>query len=117
MIGIKALTGIVPHEIERDTSGELKWVDKADVSDGLAKILSKMVLEDFQQRYQSASLALEALNELISSEDTKSLSNNGLLINTLSLEYDSDTPTTPWVEVSEETSQLPSSTSILPPRS
>ncbi|MDF5719717.1 MAG: serine/threonine-protein kinase [Rhizonema sp. PD37] len=116
MIAIKALTGIAPHEIERDASGELKWVDKADVSDALAKILSKMVLEDFQQRYQSASLALEELNELINYQDTKSLSNNGLLINTLSVEYDSDTPTTPWVEVSEETSQWPSSTSILPPR-
>ncbi|MBR8834715.1 MAG: CHASE2 domain-containing protein [Stigonema ocellatum SAG 48.90 = DSM 106950] len=65
MIGIKALTGIAPHEIETDANGELKWLDKANVSHPSASILSKMVLENWQQRYQSASLALEALDGII----------------------------------------------------
>lgn len=90
MIGIKALTGISPHELETDANGELKWLDRANVSHALAQILSKMVLDE-KQRYQSASLALEALEELGISEEKHYLSN------TLSLE-DSDNPTTPWVK-------------------
>ncbi|MCV3213996.1 CHASE2 domain-containing protein [Plectonema radiosum NIES-515] len=106
MIGIKALTGKHPHELDRDADGELKWLDKAKVSHALAEIFSKMVLDDFKQRYQSASLVLEALDELKNSQYTN-------LANTLSLE-DTDTPTISWVEVSEDTPQPPSSTSIVP---
>lgn len=91
MIGIKALTGKNPHELDRDGDGELKWIDKANVSQALAQILSKMVLDDFKQRYQSASLALEALDELRSSKERH------YEASTLSLE-DTDTPTTPWVD-------------------
>lgn len=105
MIGIKALTGKHPHELDRDEEGELKWIDKANVSHALAEILNKMVLDDFKQRYQSASLALEALDELRSSKERH------YEASTLSLE-DTDTPTTPWLD--EDTPQPPSSTSILP---
>ncbi|NEU76582.1 CHASE2 domain-containing protein [Hassallia byssoidea VB512170] len=105
MIGIKALTGKHPHELDRDEEEELKWIDKANVSHALAQILSKMVLDDFKQRYQSASLALEALDELRSSKQRH------YEASTLSLE-DTDTPTTPWLD--EDTPQPPSSTSILP---
>jgi serine/threonine protein kinase len=107
MIGIKALTGKHPHELDRDADGELKWLDKVNVSHALAEILNKMVLDDFKQRYQSASLALEALDELRSFQETRYLSN------TLSLE-NTDTPTTPWVEATEDSPQPPSSTSIFP---
>ncbi len=104
MIGIKALTGISPHESERDADGELKWRDKAQgVSQALAEILSKMVLEDFQQRYQSASEALQALNKLTNSTERQFLTNEDLSL--IPLE-DSDTPTTPWGgTVCEETQQ------------
>ncbi len=110
MIGIKALTGIAPHEIERDAHGELRWVDKAGVSHAMAKILSTMVLENFQQRYQSASEVLKALDALITSED--SLPTDDSSMPTLPLEDDSDTPTTPWTGILEET---PSVSSTLPP--
>jgi CHASE2 domain-containing sensor protein/tRNA A-37 threonylcarbamoyl transferase component Bud32 len=106
MIGIKALTGKHPHELDRDADGELKWMDKAKVSHALAQVLSKMVLDDFKQRYQSASQALEALDEL------RNFEYRDYEANTLSLE-NTDTPTTPWVE-SEDTPHMPSSTSILP---
>jgi CHASE2 domain-containing sensor protein/tRNA A-37 threonylcarbamoyl transferase component Bud32 len=108
MIGIKALTGKHPHELDRDADGELKWLDKANVSHALAEILNKMVLDDFKQRYQSASLALEALNELVTSDYGYSLAD------TLSFE-NTDTLTTPWIEVTENIPQPPSSTSIVPP--
>ncbi|MEH2411875.1 CHASE2 domain-containing serine/threonine-protein kinase [Nostoc sp.] len=70
MVGIKALTGIAPRELDRNTEGEIKWSDayggklRTQVSHSLAQILSKMVLDDFKQRYQSASEALEALEAL-----------------------------------------------------
>jgi serine/threonine protein kinase len=112
MIGIKALTGMTPHEIERDANGELKWVDKAYVSHSLSNILTKMVREDFQQRYQSASAALEALQELLT-DNTQSLPNDDSSLNTLCLE-EPDIATTPWTGISDNTTQSTSSTSILP---
>ncbi|WP_017315898.1 serine/threonine-protein kinase [Mastigocladopsis repens] len=112
MIGIKALTGMAPHEIERDANGELKWIDKADVSHSLSKILSKMVREDFQERYQSASAALEALQELAGSDNTQTLLEDDSSLQ-ISLE-ESDIPTTPWTGISENTAHSTSSTSIEP---
>ncbi len=101
MIGIKALTGIAPHEIERDGSCELKWTHRANVSPMLAEILTKMVLDDWKYRYQSASQALAALEDLdnsgkespSSTQPTSSINND--------FHEDSDTPTTPWSIVSE----------------
>jgi CHASE2 domain-containing sensor protein len=75
MIGIKALTGVAPRDLDRDNDGEIKWSDayggklRCQVSHSLAKILSKMVLDDFKQRYQSASEALKALESLETLED------------------------------------------------
>lgn len=114
MIGIKALTGIAPHEIARDTNGELKWLDRAKVSHTLANILSKMVREDFQQRYQSAQEALAALNELVNSSEGQLPTQSSMT--TVIWEDDYDTPTTPWTGALDETPNSISSTSILPPR-
>jgi CHASE2 domain-containing sensor protein/tRNA A-37 threonylcarbamoyl transferase component Bud32 len=95
MIGIKALTGTPPHELTHDDNGELIWMERASVAPGFATILSKMVRDSFQERYQSASEALDALNKLISSENLQPPSSNDSSINTLPLD-DTDTPTTPW---------------------
>ncbi|MBW4687627.1 MAG: CHASE2 domain-containing protein [Komarekiella atlantica HA4396-MV6] len=91
MIGIKALTGIAPHELDRDAYGELRWSDKAQVSNSLAEILSTMVQDDFKQRYQSASEALEALDKLVSQNRNSILQDNSSLF----LD-DSEAPTKPW---------------------
>ncbi len=104
MIGIKALTGMAPHDLDRDANGEVNWVDKAQVNVSLANFLSKMVREDFQQRYQSASEALRALEEVEISERTPTWSPEELPTDTLYLE-DLDTPTTPWSGISDENSQ------------
>ncbi|MBW4594179.1 MAG: CHASE2 domain-containing protein [Brasilonema angustatum HA4187-MV1] len=114
MIGIKALTGMAPHEIERDANGELKWVDKAYVSHSLSNILTKMVREDFQQRYQSASQALDALALLSSQHSERSLLQHNS-VGSFSLE-EIETPTTPWTGISEDSSQSAVSTSLLPSR-
>ncbi|MHC5595912.1 MAG: protein kinase domain-containing protein, partial [Nostoc sp.] len=92
MVGIKALTGLAPRELGRDADGEIKWCDayggklRPQVSHSLAKILSKMVLDDFKQRYQSASEALEALEVLDDSPNYESrypIPQDDSLINTL----------------------------------
>ncbi|BAY13703.1 serine/threonine-protein kinase [Calothrix sp. NIES-2098] len=62
MIGIQALTGLMPEQLQEDPdTGEVIWRDKAQVSDRLADVLDKMVRERHNQRYQSAAEALQAL--------------------------------------------------------
>lgn len=96
MIGIKALTGISPHELKRDSyDSEVKWMEEAVVSPELAAIINKMVLEDYKQRYNSAWEVLEALDKLPISEDVTVSSYQDSLSDEFS---DSDSPTTPWPE-------------------
>ncbi|MBD2532648.1 CHASE2 domain-containing protein [Nostoc flagelliforme FACHB-838] len=89
MLGIKALTGVAPRKLNRDADGEIKWSDRCQVSHSLAKVLSKMVLNDFKQRYQSASEALEdlraigAIDNLVDSQYRYHISQDDLLMNTL----------------------------------
>jgi serine/threonine protein kinase len=66
MIGIQALTGLHPTELQKDDrSGEIIWrSDAPEVNDGLAAVLSKMVRYHFRERYQSATEVLEALQSL-----------------------------------------------------
>lgn len=96
MIAIKALTGIPPHELTRDADQEVVWQHQATVSYPLAEILSKMVREDFKQRYQSALEVLEDLDELVISEHKINPSS----INTFSLDDEIEAATTPWIEES-----------------
>ncbi|MEH1895248.1 MAG: CHASE2 domain-containing serine/threonine-protein kinase [Nostoc sp.] len=92
MVGIKALTGVAPRELGRDGYGEIKWSDayggklRSKVSNSLAKILSKMVLDDFRQRYQSALEALEdleAFDDVINSQSRYPILRDDSLTNTL----------------------------------
>jgi len=63
MIGIQALTGLVPSQLQEDpNTGEVIWRHHAQVSDAFADILDKMVCDRHSQRYQSAAEALEAIN-------------------------------------------------------
>ncbi|MBD2343166.1 CHASE2 domain-containing serine/threonine-protein kinase [Anabaena subtropica] len=96
MIGIKALTGIAPHDLPRDDNEEVKWSDKAFVSDDFAQILSKMVRDDFKQRYQSASEVLAALNQLANSADQNFKQKDDSSMNTLISIDEEDLPTAPW---------------------
>ena len=63
MIGIQALTGLIPEQLQEDpNTGEVLWRHQAQVSNVLADILDTMVRDRFSQRYQSAAEALQALN-------------------------------------------------------
>ena len=65
MIGIQALTGKMPQELEEDPdTAEIVWREQVTVNPELAFVLDKMVRYDFRQRYRSAQSALEALQKL-----------------------------------------------------
>jgi serine/threonine protein kinase len=75
MIGIKAITGakLEPYMgggFEMDSQGRILWRDRATVSDEFAEVLTKMVNQQYQQRYQSATEALEDLRRLQPIQDT-----------------------------------------------
>lgn len=67
IIGIQALTGLMPVNFQEDLStGEILWQHLVPVSRGLTNILTKMVRYHFKDRYHSASEALQALQQLTS---------------------------------------------------
>ncbi|MEH1909038.1 MAG: protein kinase [Nostoc sp.] len=62
MLGIYALTGIRPQELPKNSETfEVIWRNRASVSPRLADVLDKMVCYQFNERYQTASEALQAL--------------------------------------------------------
>jgi eukaryotic-like serine/threonine-protein kinase len=65
MTTIQAITGYHPDQLPRDRdTGEIKWRDRApECSEELARILDKMVRNDFLQRYKNANEALEDLQK------------------------------------------------------
>lgn len=65
MVGIQALTGVVPHQLPKNSdTEEIIWQDQVSVSPEFAKVLDRMVRYDFRQRYANAGEALQALKEL-----------------------------------------------------
>jgi CHASE2 domain-containing sensor protein len=55
MTAIEALTGMPAYALKRDDSGELPWQQKAPNIDAeFAAIITRMVLYDFTERYQTA---------------------------------------------------------------
>lgn len=66
IIAIQALTGISPTELQEDPqTGELIWRHLVNVSERLAVVLNKMVRYHFKDRYQTATEALQALQNAI----------------------------------------------------
>jgi serine/threonine-protein kinase len=71
MVAIEALTGIYPGTLNYDdNTHELLWQHLVSVSTGLAAILTQMVRSRWQDRYQSASEVLQALQQLGNSPHT-----------------------------------------------
>ena len=63
IICIQALTGVDPLELEEDRHGEIAWLHLANAEPDLSSILTKMTRYSAQDRYQSAGLVLNALND------------------------------------------------------
>jgi tetratricopeptide (TPR) repeat protein/tRNA A-37 threonylcarbamoyl transferase component Bud32 len=65
IIAIQALTGLSPDQLEKDIeTNEIIWQNFATVSPEFAQFLNQMICYDFRQRYASATIALQALQEL-----------------------------------------------------
>lgn len=65
IIAIQALTGLSPDQLEKDVeTNEIIWEKFATVSPEFAQFLNQMICYDFRQRYASATIALQALQEL-----------------------------------------------------
>ena len=65
MIGIQAITGISPHELQPNVdTGTVVWRQWAQVSVELGEILDKMVRYHFSDRYPSATAVLEDLKRI-----------------------------------------------------
>jgi CHASE2 domain-containing sensor protein len=55
IIAIEALIGMPAYALKHDDSGEIPWQESApDIDPDFARIVSKMVLYDFTERYQTA---------------------------------------------------------------
>lgn len=66
MIAIEALTGVFPLQLATDiNTSEVIWRNRVQVSNNLANVLETMVRFRHQQRYQSASEALQAVHNLL----------------------------------------------------
>ncbi|MBF2000524.1 MAG: serine/threonine protein kinase [Synechococcales cyanobacterium M58_A2018_015] len=65
IIGIQALTGLLPQHFPEDPiTGELRWQSWAQASAGLIAILERMTRYHFSERYSSAQEALQAVEQL-----------------------------------------------------
>lgn len=65
MMGIQALTGVFPLELQDDpNTGEILWQHLTSVSPNLAAVLTKMTHYHFKDRYQTATEVMQALREL-----------------------------------------------------
>lgn len=65
IIGIQALTGLVPQQFSEDLiTGELRWQGWVQASAGLIAILERMTRYHFSERYPSAQEALQAVEQL-----------------------------------------------------
>ncbi len=69
MIGLQALTGVKPQPhfgggLSSDSQANILKLNNTLISDRLAKILTKMVCCDYQNRYQSPTEALQEIQQL-----------------------------------------------------
>ena len=64
MTAIQAITGVSPHQLQKDPNTlEVIWREKAQISEPLADILTKMVRYHYKDRYTDAHEALQALQQ------------------------------------------------------
>jgi serine/threonine protein kinase len=62
IIGIQALTGVKPLDLEEDENGEIIWSPLVNAQPELIEILTKMTRYNYLERYPSAQSVLDALD-------------------------------------------------------
>jgi serine/threonine protein kinase len=80
MLGIQAITGLdlapcLCGGLDKDSKGEIIWQPHAEVSDGLAAILTKMVRYNYGDRYQTATEAIQAIQNLTNNHSASTVTN------------------------------------------
>ncbi|MEM7579171.1 MAG: protein kinase [Cyanobacteria bacterium P01_A01_bin.80] len=79
MIAIQALTGLQPSELqENPQTGEVIWLEKAQVSQHLGEVVTQMVRRHHSLRYSSAKDALQGLTTLAQPAPTPLLASTEL---------------------------------------
>ncbi|MEI3649069.1 MAG: WG repeat-containing protein [Dolichospermum lemmermannii FEM_B0920] len=64
MTAIQAITGLSPHKLQIDSNTlEVIWREKAQISEPLADVLTKMLRYHYKDRYTDAHEALQALKQ------------------------------------------------------
>ncbi len=64
MIGVQALSGQNPLQLEQDALGNWQWQPQMPVNKGLVEVLSRMIRPGVYDRYSSADEVLQALESL-----------------------------------------------------
>jgi serine/threonine protein kinase, bacterial len=75
MVAVQALTGMLPSQLHEDEAGEVIWCDQADVSDRFAMFLEKLTRYHFKERFETATEALQVLNQIVKSQSAQATSN------------------------------------------
>ena len=77
LIGLSPPSGINIFELPRNPQHEIIWRDRVQVSNGLAKILNKMIRSNYQERYSSVEEVIQKVEKL---RNTSRSRNKTLLI-------------------------------------
>lgn len=67
-IGIQALTGLYPAQLQADST-KTSWQQQVQVCDRLVSVLNQMVSYDYKDRYQTATEALQALQNVVITQE------------------------------------------------
>ncbi|AFY55202.1 serine/threonine protein kinase [Rivularia sp. PCC 7116] len=89
MIGIQALTGVYPYELQDDpNTGEILWEHLREVDPAFAEVLNKMTRYHFKERYQTVDEVIQALKGLPVPEVPDVVENNAAsVVYELTLEW------------------------------
>lgn len=80
IVAIQALTGLLPSKLKRDPqTGAIFWQHLVQVRAELANIIDRMTHHTFGERYQSAIVVLQELENLTDINPVNTLTNNALL--------------------------------------
>jgi serine/threonine protein kinase len=78
VIGIQALTGVKPLDLDEDENGEIIWSHLVDTTPELRQILTKMTRYSHRERYPSAQSVLNALDSCDDTVVTKPQSSSAV---------------------------------------
>ncbi|MBV6622144.1 MAG: protein kinase [Rivularia sp. (in: Bacteria)] len=109
MIGIQALTGVYPYELQDDpNTGEILWEHLREVDPAFTEVLNKMTRYHFKERYQTVDEVIQALKELPVPEVPDVAENNAAnVVYELTLEWLEDNDIKTYKITNNQFSKIP----------